>query len=447
MSGFFGAFWEALRGLPRNLRRGLHPGEESPDPNRRLRRNFLFHIHPLKVNERSLHPLVTLGLGIMTLTLFLVLAVTGVLLMLYYVPTTREAHASMLDIQHAVAFGPFVRALHRWGAHAMVVTAALHLLRVAAMGAYRRRELNWIFGVTLLLLTLGLSFTGYLLPWDQTSTWAVTVASGMLDHAPGIGPPLKDLLLGGEGVGQATLTRFYTLHVALLPAGLALLLMLHLWRIRKDGGLAVPAGGPPSPGVPAWPALVLREAILAIGVVAALSLVATLVDAPLGAAPDLHRPDNPEKAPWYFLWLQEMVSHSATAGGFWFPAVLALGLVAVPFLDRGDQGIGVWFGGRTGRWLALICVVGAGGALVLFEALAIRNPGGVSDACNPATGMLLLAGLGCVLAGWITRSTRFAFLTLLLVLLVAIVGFTLVGVCRGPNWVFYWPWEEWPLVS
>jgi quinol-cytochrome oxidoreductase complex cytochrome b subunit len=417
-----------------------------------MRRYFYHHLHPIKVRSRSLHPVTTLGLGLMSLALFLVLAVTGVLLMIYYVPTTRGAYASMQDIQYAVALGRFVRTLHRWAAHGMVLTAMLHLVRVVAMGAFRGRELNWFFGLALLLLTLGLAFTGYLLPWDQVSFWAVTVGANLLDNLPLLGDPLKLLFLGGDQIGQATLLRFYTLHVALLPFGVVVLAGLHAWRIRKDGGLAVCLQeGRQQSWVPAWPHLVLRELAVVLLVIAFFSLLATLYSAPLGSPADVHQPANPDKAPWYFIWIQEMVSYSAPVGGWMFPGFLLLLLALIPFVDRDDQGVGRWFGdGRT----RLVVVVAALLAMVAFVAFQLfytgTDPATLvasplrADLLNPASGMLALAVVVFVMAGWLSGNVRCAVLACLAVLAVAVIGFMMVGLLRGPDWVFYWPWEEWP---
>ncbi|HEY3446672.1 MAG TPA: cytochrome b N-terminal domain-containing protein [Myxococcales bacterium] len=451
MKAFLDSLKKNAQAFPQNVSQGLFPeAEAAADPLRRMRLGFLYHLHPVRVTERALEPAVTLGLGIATATLAALLTLTGVLLMVYYVPSTAQAYGSMQDLEHAVALGSFVRALHRWTAHGMVATVVLHLLRVAAMGAYRNRTLNWLFGLVLLAATLGLAFTGYLLPWDQLSYWAVNVAASMLDHFPAIGLFLKRLALGGEAVGQPTLTRFYTLHVALLPALLFALVALHLWRVRKDGGLAyhLPEDSTSLPTLPSWPHLVQREIALALFVTFLFCLAALLFAAPLGAPPDLRTPSNPEKAPWYFLGVQEMVSYSAPVGGFVFPLVFLLLLSLLPFFEREDDGVGRWFGSRTTRDATLL---NFGVALLVFgfvEALYLSATPAASpilrDLLNPATGMLALSLVGFVATGSVTRSTRCAFLAALAVLAVALVGFTIVGLCRGPNWVFYWPWEAWP---
>ena len=189
-------------------------------------------------------PLYTLGLGLMSLFLFLILVVTGILLMFYYVPSTTQAYDRMLDLRGTVAFGIFLRNMHRWCAHGMVAIVFLHMCRVFLTGSYKKpREFNWVLGVLLFLVTLFLSFTGYLLPWDQLAFWAITVGTSIAGYAPLVGKEMKFLLLGDATVGQEALLRFYVLHVAVLPVVLTLLIAIHFWRIRKDGGLSRPDGG------------------------------------------------------------------------------------------------------------------------------------------------------------------------------------------------------------
>ncbi len=201
--------------------------------------NLFFHLHPVKVSRKSLRWSYSFGLGILATILFGILVWTGVLLMFYYVPSVERAYPTIKQIQLSVPLGEFTRNMHRWSAHAMVLVVILHMARVFYTGAYKPpREFNWVVGVVLLLLTLGASFTGYLLPWDQLSFWAITVGTNIAGYAPGVGPAVRTILLGGTEVGQNALIRFYTLHIAFLPLILVLLISLHLWRVRKDGGLA-----------------------------------------------------------------------------------------------------------------------------------------------------------------------------------------------------------------
>ncbi|MCX6903059.1 MAG: cytochrome b N-terminal domain-containing protein [Verrucomicrobia bacterium] len=203
--------------------------------------SFFLHFQPAKVHRQALRAGYSFGLGLISLYLFLILSVTGILLMFYYVPSTERAYNVMKDLQFVISAGLVLRNMHRWAAHLMVIFVLLHLCRVFYTGAYKRpREFNWMLGVGLFLLTLGLSFTGYLLPWDQLAFWAITVGTNVAGYAPVIGPKLQYVLLGGNVVGQEALTRFYALHVIVLPGVAGLMIAVHLWRVRKDGGLSRP---------------------------------------------------------------------------------------------------------------------------------------------------------------------------------------------------------------
>jgi quinol-cytochrome oxidoreductase complex cytochrome b subunit len=335
--------------------------------------NFFLHIHPVKVHKNTLRPAYTLGLGLMSMFLFLILIVTGVLLMFYYVPSTTQAYDRMLDLRGTVAFGIFLRNMHRWSAHAMVGIVFLHLCRVFLTGAYKKpREFNWVIGVVLLLVTLFMSFTGYLLPWDQLAFWAITVGTSIAAYAPLIGKQLQFVLLGDTSVGQEALLRFYVLHVAVLPSILVLLIAIHFWRIRKDGGLSRPVvrvpdppalvvkqriyglqgfvrstftkvGNVPDESVYTWPNLLLAELFVFVLTVSLILVVSLLFNAPLEQPVNVMHPPNPAKAPWYFLGLQEMVSYSAFWGGIGIPGVMAALLLAAPYIDRNPLGVGKWF--------------------------------------------------------------------------------------------------------
>ena len=363
-------------------------------------RNFLLHAFPARATKKAVAWVSTGWLGTVTLGLFLVLCVTGGLLLFVYVPSIERAYASIQDIQHTVRFGSWLRGTHRASAHLMVLSVVLHLARVFLTGAYKKegapgatRPLNWLVGIALFLLTLGLSFTGYLLPWDQLAFWAVTVGTHIAGAAPLVGGELKEILLGGETVGPAALTRFYALHCFVLPTLTVMLTSYHLWRIRKDGGLAVSdrvaddamrraITSPPTPGktytllgttrgesvsavsaapllaaasVQAIPHLVRRVAVAMLGALAISSVLGLAFAAPLELAADPTRTPNPAKAPWYFLALQELVSDltfriggfavdGALLGGILLPGVLIGLLGAWPWLDRSPrEAAGVWF--------------------------------------------------------------------------------------------------------
>ena len=198
--------------------------------------SFWLHLHPAFIRRETLQFGVTYGLGGLACGLFMVLAVTGIMEMFYYVPATDHAYKDMVDMQHVVSLGKILRNMHRWAAHGMVVMVSLHMLRVFLQKGYRApRQLNWVVGVILLCLTMMLSFTGYLLPWDQLALWAVTVGTNMAGSIPFIGAKVRYILLGGPSVDQATLIRFFVLHVVVLPSVISLFMVYHFWRVRKDG--------------------------------------------------------------------------------------------------------------------------------------------------------------------------------------------------------------------
>jgi len=207
--------------------------------------NVMYHLHPVKIKRHGLKLTYTFCLGGLSFFLFVLLTVTGIYLMFFYRPSANlggaQAYGDMLAIRNGVIFGDLVRNIHRWGAHLMVLSVSLHMARVFYTGAYKPpREFNWVVGVILLFLTLGLSFTGYLLPWDQLSIWAVTVGTNLAGYSPLIANQARFILIGGIEVGPNTLLRWYVLHVLALPFVLVLFLSVHFWRIRKDGGISGP---------------------------------------------------------------------------------------------------------------------------------------------------------------------------------------------------------------
>jgi quinol-cytochrome oxidoreductase complex cytochrome b subunit len=222
--------------------------------------NVFLHLHPVRMPKSGIRVRYTWCMGGLTFFIFLVEAITGILLMFYYRPTLEYAYTDIIDLGEQVPLG-IMREIHRWGAHLMIITVWLHMLRVFMTGSYKPpREFNWAIGVILLLLTLMLSFTGYLLPWDQLAIWAITVGSNMARATPFLGHEgpgaaflkLGDIglvhagndarfaLLGGRFVGEGALLRFYVLHCLLIPFVAAVLMAVHFWRVRKDGGISGP---------------------------------------------------------------------------------------------------------------------------------------------------------------------------------------------------------------
>jgi quinol-cytochrome oxidoreductase complex cytochrome b subunit len=366
--------------------------------------NFLLHWFPARMRTSSLAWLPTFWLGTVSWVLFVVLLVSGLPLMVFYIPSVEDAYRSVKDIEHVVSFGWWLRAVHRLGAHLMVITTTLHLVRVFVTGAYKnsaegkqRREWNWVIGVAMLFCTLLLSFTGYLLPWDQLAYWAVTVGTNIVSSAPVAGTILRQTLIGGREIGEATLVRFYLLHIIALPLAVAVLFGYHMWRVRKDGGLAHGDAQVERAEIPAIPPVVRRIAVVTVATVLAVTVLAIFIPSPLLEPANPQVTPNPAKAPWYFLWLQEVVTdttvrigpvrvNGALVGGVVLPFVLAAVLTLWPWLDRSP-----------------------------------RTTAGVTFPRE-------------------RRVQNAVFLAIAL----AITALTVVGLLRGPSWGLWWPWESWP---
>jgi quinol-cytochrome oxidoreductase complex cytochrome b subunit len=505
--------WQNVRTLPASIKESFLRRSAPTSDRARAQSvfaNFFLHIHSTRVHPNALRLTYTWGLGVASAALFLILTVTGILLMVYYKPATALAYESIKDIHYVVPTGRFIRNIHRWGAHLMVVTVILHMVRVFYTGAYKKpREFNWLLGLGLFVLTLGLSFTGYLLPWDQLAYWAITVGANIagspvevtdilgITHIFNLGVFQKELLLGASEVGQEALIRFYVLHVIILPLMLTAGFAVHIWRIRKDGGLSRPdstvtAAGkgvgasipqPVSPAsspsktyglmcvvkgrtpatnlnidetVPSWPYLLRVELLTLMAVTFVCVLLAYFFDAPLKEMANAMVPENPAKAPWYFLGLQELVAYSAFMGGVAIPAVAMLGLALIPYLDRETDGVGVWFGGGQGPRVTVHSLLFGAITAVLLVAIPV-SLGWLRDwipgiaqwvilLINPGTILTFLYAAWSLLVMRRTGSTRLAAIALFTCFIVGFVILTAVGThFRGPNWDFYWSPSQWPV--
>ncbi|MFQ5714494.1 MAG: cytochrome b N-terminal domain-containing protein [Candidatus Scalinduaceae bacterium] len=212
--------------------------------------NFFMHMHPIEISRRALALKYTWCMGGVTFFLFLYLTVGGVLLMFYYHPNVNDAYWDVKDLHYSVPFGKILRNTHRWGAHLMVITVMVHMFRVFMTGSYKNpREFNWSLGVVLLVFTFLLSFTGYLLTWDQLGMWAITVGTNMARATPLLGHEgpfgeqlgmtayndVRFALLGGSVVGANALLRAYIWHCIAIPLIATFLIGVHFWRVRKDG--------------------------------------------------------------------------------------------------------------------------------------------------------------------------------------------------------------------
>ncbi len=307
-----------------------------------MSRNFLDHIHAGKVSKKAIHPTTTFGLGVACLACVGILIATGVSLFLYYVPDQAMAYERILHITTTLRFGKVIRNLHYLAANTLLILCVLHLTRVVLTGSYKNRWLNWSYGLVLLLLVMFANFTGYLLPWDQISYWAVMVGSSLLEYIPLVGHSLKIFLLGGEDVGHETLLRSFAFHVGFIPLLMVGFAGLHIWRIRKDGGLAATECSTDEK-IDASPWLYRIEGGIAFSVLAVLLILTLFIDAPIYERANPSHPPNPAKAPWYFVGIQEMISYSATLGGVVAPGLILGFLLFLPKLDHSELPGGQWF--------------------------------------------------------------------------------------------------------
>jgi quinol-cytochrome oxidoreductase complex cytochrome b subunit len=324
--------------------RSVMRGDAAPRPNPRMRvhnNSFWYHIRPRSLSEEATAWYYTVGLGWFSFYLFMVESITGLILMIFYVPSASEAYGSMVQIMTDVPLGNLMRNVHRLGAHLMVAIVFLHMVRTFITASYKPpRQFIWVTGVILLLVTLVLSFSGYLLPWDQLAYWAVTIGSSMADATPGLGDAINKLLRGAVDVGGQTLLRFYLLHVFLLPSVALLLISVHYYAVRKQEISPIHElfdNMPPTRRkIPFLPDQVYFEvAAIAVLTFGLIFINQFFWNAKLeGHANPFVTPQH-TKAPWYFLWLQGMLK---VGDKFFFGLLLAGvmfgGLLLLPYIDR-----------------------------------------------------------------------------------------------------------------
>ncbi len=397
-----------------------------------MRESVWLHLLPSRMPRNWLHFTYHWGLGSTALFLYVVLIITGFMLMLYYRPTILLAYRDMLDFKYdVIPYGMFMRNLHRWTAHGMLVAVMFHMLRVFFSGAYKPpRQFNWMIGVVCLVLTMLLSFTGYLLPWDQLAMWAITVGSNMASYTPffGFQGPFSIMdkwgdahfvLLGGTVVGEGALIRFYVLHCVILPIFLSVFLAFHLWRWRKDEFSHPNEITPPEevrshfqkfvewlkeqrkklqdaklkPEVFVWPDFCMQLVALWMVVTVGFVIASIVFQAPLEEMANPAVTPNPSKAPWYFVGLQEMLVYfDPWIAGVVLPGLIILGLMLIPYIDPTVHGIGTY--------------------------PFTKEP-------------------------WKKRPLAMSIFTFGFALwfILIIIG----QFFRGPNWQWYWPWESWAM--
>ncbi len=313
--------------------------------------NLILHLHPGKVRISTLDFKLTFGLGGMAALLVVIQVFTGLLLKFHYIPSPEGAYNSVLNINDGLLFGKLAHNIHHWSAILLLWITFLHLLRVFFTGAYRKpRHATWIFGMLLLVLVILSNFTGYLLPWDQLSYWAVTICTSLLQYIPLVGNPIKEALLGGNEVGSVTLSNFFNLHTGIIPLLMIVMMGYHFWRIRKAGGVIVSDKDAESALVDTQPNLIAREFVVALVLLAFLLVLSVLFDAPLRERANPSFSPNPAKAPWYFLGLQELLIHfHPFFAVVVFPLTLLIGSFWLPYIKLADNNHGIWFLSDRGK--------------------------------------------------------------------------------------------------
>ena len=338
-----------------------------------MRPSFYHHLHPPTIPAAQARYRYTLGAGGLAVFLALVLLLTGMLETFYYIPSSQEAAHSVQNLTFQVPLGWLVRNLHYWAAQLLVAAVAVHLLRVVFTGAYLpSRRLNYLLGLVLLVVCLFLDFTGYVLRWDQGVHWALVTGTNLIKSIPAVGPAIYRWVVGGGQVGAATLIRFYAWHLFGLALPGAVIGVWHLFRVRRDGGIAVP---PPQARKDARRItrfeLVRREGLAMLWATAVLLALALLIPAPL--APPIEAGStgiSDTQAPWFFLWVQQLLRLGSP---FVFGILIPLGVLAlmasIPYWLRRPAlaELGAWFpaGGRSAQVVVGILAL----AMLLLTAL------------------------------------------------------------------------------
>lgn len=412
-----------------------------------------FHFRPREVPGQVTRFSHTFGLGGAALVLILLLFTTGILLRFIYDPFPGGAYDSILALQQQLTFGRLVRNIHHWSANFLVVVVFLHLLRVFFSGGfYPPRQLNWLFGLLLLVSCLASNFTGYLLPWDQLSYWAVTICTGMLGYIPYAGTVLQKVVQGGDTIGATTLRIFYTFHTAIIPALLILLSSLHFWYIRKAGGVVIPRRLDKGSDLSEQPAssgtdLLLKELTASLVVVAFILLFSALFDAPLGDRANPALSPNPAKAPWYFAGMQELLLlFHPVISILMVPLVVCCLMGGLPYLKTESNLSGIWFRSQKGRRLAvvsmLLALVATPASILILELSASSQTAAGGVIVPALLGFIGLVGYYIILRRWVEADRDEAIQAIFVCLLVSYIILTISGIWfRGSGMALTWPWN------
>ncbi len=451
MAGIVTRIWRSIFTRPIKV-------EGERDQRRAVREWLALHARPVRVRESTLPFTHTFGLGGMSMVLVILLMATGVLLMLAYEPTPATAYRSIEALQQDYLFGGLVRNVHHWSANLLVAVALLHMLRTLVTGGFHGlRRFNWVIGLSLLAGILAANFSGYLLPWDQLSYWAVTICTGMLGYIPLAGPWLQGLMRSGQEIGASTLVMYYAFHTTVIPVTVLVFMAFHFWRVRKAGGVVDPV--PPDPDSDAQPGyvstlpnLLMRELAVGLALVAAVLVFSVLVEAPLAGPANPGMSPNPAKAPWYFLGFQELQLHFDPLFSILIVPILgAVFFLAIPYIRYAPELSGPWFLSPTGRKTAAIAAIAgavATTAMVLVDELWLHS---ISDSVAPVLlrGLLPLAIICAGIAGfrfYLVRRHSPAgaeqVQAMAVLLLSCLVTLTIIGVWfRGAGMALVWPWQ------
>jgi quinol-cytochrome oxidoreductase complex cytochrome b subunit len=450
-------------GLARRIWHSVFRGPFRPDSNSDRARivlgNLILHFRPVRTPAKTLPFTHTWGLGGMSATLFLLLVLTGIPLMFVYEPSPGYAWDSVLSIRNNVFFGNLVRSIHYWSANFLVALLLLHIARVYFTAAYHApRQFNWVIGLTLFGCVLVSSFTGYLLPWDQLSYWAVTIVTGMLAYIPFAGEWLQQLVRGGTEIGPATLVNFYTLHTTLVPVSIVLLMALHFWRVRRAKGVVIPrAPGEPVDENPemvhALPHLFTRELAAGLVLVAFVLVTAFAFNAPHGEPANPGMSPDPARAPWYFMGFQEMLIHfDPLFAVLVIPLLATIGLLMIPYVNYDTDTSGIFMMSHRGR---RVCSIAALTSAVLTPLAVVVDefapgfatwlpslPPAINQGLFPAGLVaLFIAGFYAFTRRRLGANTNEAVQGVAVLASVAFVILTIVGFWfRGSGMALVWPW-------
>lgn len=413
--------------------------------------DLILHIHPQKISKEALKFSRTFGLGGMAVLLIVIQLLSGILLRFHYIPTPKDAYNSIVFVKEQMVFGQFIRNIHHWSAIFLLIITFLHMLRTFFSEAYLPpRQGNWLIGIGLLVVVVLMNFSGYLLPWDQLSYWAITVSTSILDYFPLIGEDLKYLFRGGEDVSSNTLLYFYNFHTGILPLALIVLMAYHFWKVRKANGIKLPETETKE-YVNTIPNLVRKELTVGLILIAFIMLMSIVFNAPLQEKANPAFSPDPAKAPWYFMGIQELILHfHPLIGAFLIPLLVLTGMVLMPYLNYSDSSrehsIQKRYFYRLGWFAGIFALLVNLGGILLDEFVFDQwtgMDGFVSDGLIP---MLIWLAVVFVFYVILKKSYRAALkeivYSMFIFFIVSYLVLMFIGIWfRGPGMELMWPWK------